>query len=776
MKTDLIEKILKSSKKINVLSFPVGIEIYLLNPFRICNISPDGEWSNLGMKLKTGFNRFIAFSKIKKIEKVPIGPDKEFILSDFMQSEFNKLKGNIEKPHAKLIWKIFWLNHLQEKYDKLPRDLEALEIKTMSNHAKAVVYHFLAINDSIKVLDDPKNKINISFWEKALEYWSQTFRDESFTGEIAAIIEHEIKQGNFEFRDYTIEKLINELVDAIFNTVTFIPLKLIEQDLSSSEANLKSRSQCISKFLGLILKSDLGSEKIRHELAKQLTENKISKEVTSLFKGITFKQWADKGDYRNLYDTGMKFIDKIHDATNQLKDDAHDKNIHTSTFLNEVPKIPSIHARVIAPLLEGVESLEIVNSQYVSREIKDKTFFTQLILCLRVLSELNVDIPTKGSLIKNLNDINKRFLFNKLNKEQINLLNIEKRALPDLYNCDICDKYYLAQYCYFLNGEFADPDASLYKTFETNKGIIKFTNYTFIPRSKLAADYHNSKISLDDLSFHIRNKTNREDLTLNLENLKSAKPQLIKGIADLEDKLKPFTNEKNKIDTLYYLKRKELAININKEKEDYRKSTAFLTRIRPLETEKNKIQDEIDIIPEKQAITGLTRKKSLQNKIGVTLLVLSVIYFFGSVISFHFYGLLGLIIIGFFGLLFIGNSEETAKKIKDQEPKIQDKTAKLNKDILKINKEIERIEKEADQEVEKSFQNETDKINRDENTDIEHFKSVYDVENIEFAMNEMNNELERVNNEIDSISNLLKNKDLIKNQQSAKNHPVVTCC
>ncbi len=772
MKLELIERVLKSSKKVNVVNFPVGVEIYLLNPFRICNISPDGDWNSLGTKLKTGFNRFMAFSKIKKLEKAPIGSDKDILFSEAMQAEFNKIKASLDKPHAKLVWKIFWLNHLQDVYDKLPRDAEAIEIRTMSDHSKAVIYHFLAINDSFNLLEDPKSKLNVQFWEKALEYWNNTLNDEKFMGEISDIIETEKKAGNFELRDYSVEKLLNELIEAIFNTLLFVPLKLIEQDLSNSKADSKRRSECISKFLGLILKSDLGTEKLRYELAKQLSENKISKEVTIQFSEVAFKQWADKGLYRKLYDVGMEFIDKIHEITELLKDEAHDKNIHTSTFLTEVPGIPNIHARVISPLLEGIESLKIGNSQSASRELKDKTFFTQLILSLRILTELNIDVGTQGVLIKNVNDINKRFSFNKLTKDQVQSLNSEKTNLKELVNCDICDKYYLLQYCYFINGEYADPDASLYKIYETHKGIVKFTNYTFIPRSKLAADFHNSKINLDVVTEKMRNKVGKDELISRLDELKNTKPQLEKSIADLELKLQPFFTERNNIVKKFSARMEDIAAKIKVEQQNSRKGTSFLTKIRPIEIEMNKKQSESDNMPEKQNIDKLKKKKRVNSNVGGILLVLSVVYFIGSIVSFHFFGLLGLIIIGFIGLVLIGNSEEAVKKIKVEEKKIEDRVKKITKEIEKLKLDLKNLERETDLEVEQLFKPEIHRLEEAEKEEINIYRSQHDIENIEYAKNEVSGELKKVIQEIESINNTLSNKDLVKKQQTANNHPI----
>ncbi|MFC1570073.1 hypothetical protein ACFL4L_07540, partial [bacterium] len=113
------QKILQSSKKIDVLNYPVGLNIYFFNPFRICNMSTGTEWKKLSDSVRTCFNRFLAFYKINKLEKDVVGPGADLLLNPDLSQEWKNVKADLNKPNNRLIWKIFWLDPKQTAYDKL---------------------------------------------------------------------------------------------------------------------------------------------------------------------------------------------------------------------------------------------------------------------------------------------------------------------------------------------------------------------------------------------------------------------------------------------------------------------------------------------------------------------------------------------------------------------------------------------------------------------------------------------------------------------------------
>lgn len=768
MKPEIVEKVLSSSKKVNVLNFPVGVEIYLLNPYRICNISPDGDWKKLGIQLRTEFNRFLAFSKINRIEKSPIGPGEGILFSNLIKEELNKIKANLEKPHAKIVWKIFWLNHLEE-YDKLPRKIEDMDINNMSDHSKAILYHFLAINDSNNLLLDTSYKINTRYWEQALHHWSLTLNDDALWNSIEQIITQEKANGNFELRKYTIEIIKEELIQAIFNTLLFTPLKLIELDLTSKTGK-KQRSQSISKFLGLILKSNLGTEKARFEQARQLAENKISKDVTASLKEVKFKKWADEGDYRALYDNGMFFIDQIHQVTESLKGEAHDENIHTSTFLTEVPKIPNIHQRVIRPLLEGIESSAIIQDENASREIKDKTFYTQMILGLRILCELNLDIASKGKIIKNIEELNERFLYTKISYKSILKLNQEKGALKEFGNETFLNRFYLTQYCYFINGEFADPDASIYKSYKTAKGIVTFTEYSFIPRSKLAEEFHKSEIDIAAVSDKMRLNKDGDTLNERLKTLKNLIPTLKSQGSELELKLLPYDQEVEETRMKFVQDKKALDRKIEKEFDSLKNGAEYLAEYRPVEIEKKKLDEKAGAI--KVSIEEKRNKMKGLNRMGFVFLLLGIVYLAGSLTLFHFYGGLGISVFGLVGFLLMGLAADRKEKTKKSGSKENREIEKIKGLIKKEDDKIKALENGLLERAKVTFSEELRRLKSLEDMAVGELSKKYNAESTRLELERVNRELGKSVVELESVKAMLKEKTLVKKKNAANGHPI----
>lgn len=662
MKLELIERILKSGNKVNVLNYPVGIEIFLLNPFRICNISPDGDWNNMGKNLKTSFNRFLSLSKINKMEKEPIGPGKDFLFNNYLMEEYRKINANIDKPHAKLAWKIFWMNSLADKYDQLPRQMEKIDLAEFSDHSKAIVYHSLAINNTIPVLNNPSANIQTQYWEKALEFWALTFENENFWNEIKEIVDQEEKKGHFEFRGYSIEKIKKEIANAIYSSMLFFPLKLNEQDFSEDKNKEKSRSNCFSKFLNILLTSKLGSESLRLEFAKQLVENRIGKESSSVLKKVEFKKWCSEGKYRKLFDTSMRYIDKIHNTTEIIKEESHDKNLHASTFLEDIHEIPEIHSRAVNIIIEGI----LVDADNdLDREVKDRMYITQLILGLRILSELKVDTNTRLRIIKTIEVLLSRFSYGKMSQKEKASLNSNILAQTELVNHEIVKKYYMAQYCYFIDGEYADPDASLYKTEKVQNGNLITTNYTFIPRSKVAKKFHDGSLKASDVGKNLRTQRSKDDVRIRLEEIKSGIAEKIVEKEKFEKINRNYISEYKKIQKIFNHKRSQLELNIAKKYEELKKSDEFVLRFRAIGIEISKLRKKKEAIDKKEgSLESIEKKRKLQMRLGLALLVIAFPAFIVLMVLFSFLvvGVGVALVLSISGVVFIDQAEKSKKR------------------------------------------------------------------------------------------------------------------
>jgi hypothetical protein len=770
MEPQELERILKSGKKVNVLNFPVGVEIYLHNPYRICNISPNGDWIELGTTLRTRFNRFLAFSKINKLEYLPIGEGDNLLLSDYMKGEYNKIKVNIEKSNAKLIWKIFWFNHLEATYDALPKKADLILADNLTVHSKAVLFHFLAITDSFIIFENKNHQINIDYWEQALKYWKATFDSREFWLDIEKIIDSEKANGNFELRNYNIDELKDELPNSILNSLSFIPLKLIEQNQHEKNGNASNYARAISIFLDLILKSDLGTNPMRMEYAKQLVENYISREVSTGFKTGSLKTMADAGKYRDLYDNGMLLIDRIHKITTSIKNLS---KYNDPAFLREIDRIPEIHERVIEPLIEGIESFAVMHIDTASRELIDKTFYTQLILCLRILCELRITPSSRAKLIKNVFDLSSRFSYKKLPNKKLAELNTQSQASKNIINNDLFAKFYMMQYCYFINGEFADPDASVYKIYKTTTGIVSTTHYTFVPRSKLAKEYHDKKITLDNVKRKMQNSTEEKELKEKLKQLKQQTDSLNLKQKQLEQILQEFKNEENIINSSFQQKQNQIEEKIQSEVGILKTKPDFLSKTKPFEMEKKRLEDEKIKCVSKHRLDKKKKKANTETLIGIVLLVAALTYFATSVMFFHFHGIIGLLAFGLMGLFFIGDSDRLKLKIKTLHRSANKEIKKIDELISTEDLKIEMLTNELYPIVKLNFKQELDKNAENYKKQLSELNTKYDAGQQKKNLEDTISDIAIANTETEGINATLKNKNLVKALSDTDKHPIV---
>ncbi len=767
-----LERIIKSCKKVNVLNYPVGIDIYQQNPYRICNISPNGSWKDTGTKLRVGFNRFFAFSQINKIEKTPIGDDAEFLLSDTMKRGYNNIKANIEKANAKLIWKIFWFNHLENDYETLPRDMNLIDPSNMNHHSQAILYHFLAIKETLKILENPQYLINLNYWEKALSKWGATFRDEIFWKDIDGIIQSEKANGNFEFRNYHLDSLKEELPSAIFNTLISIPLRSIENKLNNKYTGPKNSENFISPFLKLILKSKLGNESLRIAHAKKLIENQISSNVISELESDNLQKLADCGEYRKLYEKAMHLIDLINTETQNLKEIVSKNSFPDTSTIQDIDAVQEIHERAVEPLLEAIKSFAVMELDNMEREIIDKTFFTQLILCMRILCELKISPSSRAILIKNVFDLSSRFAYKQISKEELFNLNLEKKALAQIKNDDLFEKFYLLQYCYFINGEFADPDASFYKTYKTTKGIVLTTTRTFIPRSKLAKDFHDSNINLSDVKKRMHNNNGKQELKEKQKRLDKKVQILKQQQQQIESTLSVFNKKIKNLNTNYKTEQDKIEEKIKNEVKVLKTRQEFINKIKPIEKEKERLEIEKKNSVKKYDLKRKKNRALQQTILGIILLLMALSYFISSLLVFHFYSIAGFGIIGITGLFLSGNADRIRNKI----DKIKEAANKeINKIKISISIENNKIEVllNALYPVAKSkFQKEIDEFKKELYTKTAVLEKNYNTEQLNKNLTRIHSEMDSIDKELQGITKILQNYTIVKELTEAGNHPL----
>jgi len=761
------EKMLRSGKKIEVLGFPVGLDIYFFNPFRICNLATQGEWANLTDQLRRNYNRFLAFWKIKRLEKDIIGPGSDFLLNENFRQDFNNIKADIGKPNIRLVWKVFWADPKQADYDHLSRDLNTIPAEGLSDHSMAVFYHFNSIINALEVNENPKMEVNTLLWKRTFEFWYKTLENSFFWGEIEHIVQSERDRGGWEFKNYNQDDFKKQLIDAVYNTCMIVPLNLIE-----SETDSKKIEENISKFLNVILRSSLGDESIRYKYAKMLAENLISKSVTRSFKSVSFKEWMDEGKYRKLYDTGMAYIEKIHDITYSIELASHDNNIHTSTFLEYIPKIPDIHSRVISPLESG-----LLSSDIFSNDLKDKTLnrtlFAELILLFRILTELNIDPGVKYKLIKSADALISRFGYDKLKPSEIKKLNTDAATFHEIYDKNISKKFYMTQYCYFLQGEYADPDGSIYKEFQKQDGIVIRTTRTFVPRSRLASDFHNKKIAKQDIIESRRLKVDHGDLNIELETLKQKSKNILTEKEKVDELIHQFELEKKEIVQKGKGKLDEFEQRVNKKKIEALQKSQYANAIKTNNEKINESKSQLNSL-EKQ-MRSLDRGTKLGRVVDI---ISGVLIFLGLI--FYIIAVSGiikaiLIWIGFFG--FIGNAifkKRDSKKRANILDSLEKEKISANQRIKKLSKTIQVMEKAIYKQVhDQLFGNERLILLNEQAKRIQQMNKKHDSNTIKTKQKSLENKYDTINDRIDSIISALKRTTEVLAKSKFKHHPII---
>ncbi len=750
-----LERNIRFSNRRPVLDHPVGLDIYLFNPYRLCNISPDHDWKNSGKQLRQSYDRFLAFSRINKLEKEPIGPGAEMLFNLDLSSELKAIKNSAQKANSRLAWKIFWLNGLQEQYDSIPRNLGDIPIEGLSDHNIAVLYHFQAILNTLELLENPKADFQPHLWVKALEYWGRSLEDEDFWSEIEKVLKQEAAAGNFELKDYDVGKVKREVTEAVYNTVITIPLKLIEQDTSAEQKN-----KWVSQFLRIILNAPLGDEKTRNRYAKQLIENRISKEVIRASKNMNFQKWADKGNYRQLYDRGMAYLDKIKGTTQQIFTEAEDSRLHSSVFLSEVVRVPEIHTRVAAPLIKAVCSNGIFENQDLDKDRMEKTVFTMLILALRMLTELNVDRPSVLQLQKNVEGFNERYRFGQLSKGEIAELNRVALPLEEVRNPEVAQRYYLAQYCYFIPGEFADPDETIFKKFEKEVGMWTKFFTTAIPASSLAGKFFRGDVDNNSIE-NQRRRSNyskiREEKWLHearIEALENERQKLAKKIQPVEEMvLKTKQSAKKALDRVEHKIEQAIKQEIDQSTE-YRQLTQRQEEL--TEAIKNK-ESQLKQIPDLNALY-FSDKEGGGNTFGCLILFIAGLAGFISnswVVS----------IITFIGLPILfsiasGILNTFRSRIKNRlEPLAQEQSLLQSR----ITPWLE--DKKA--EVRKKYQSGLDQIKQNRQESINRLEGQIEEECLELA--KLNDEFLKVRHKVDALSCINE----FKQKSAERQHPVV---
>ena len=479
-----------------------------------------------------------------------------------------------------------------------------------------------------------------------------------------------------------------------------------------------------------------------------------------------FKKWGENCKYRKLYDVGMLYIEKIHEVTHRIKEESHDQRIHASTFLSQVPQIPEIHSRAINILLDGI--LCDINPKF-DRDKKDLTYLTQLFLGLRVLAEVKIDTNKRLKIINYTEERMTRFQYIKLKPKVIKQLNTDAYKMEELVNSEIVSKYYMAHYCYCLEGEYADPDASIYEVGKHQKGNVITTNYTFVPRSKLAKEYYSGKIKKIDVAEKMRYQRDKSKTKQRLDSIKELLTEKNKSLKKLNGKFNDYNSKLTEFELEKTQNIDKLNLKIEEESKNLKQSDEFLPKLRKIEIEEKKLKQK-----QKEQVGNKTEKYFDQknkfygkwsNDVLISAIPIGILLWLminltlglvTAIILLAIGGVLGYISYKFEERkqYFISNKKRLSKEIRE---KVDRKVKEINKII---DKRVRETFTDDFKNIDNSFENEQSKLNND-----------FEIDKLEVDIRETKLRIDKLEAERKGLQK--DSSQVIKSAGSCKKHPIL---
>jgi hypothetical protein len=717
---------LTRTSRINVLGTDVGVGVYYLNPLQLCNLSINDNWHDVEERIDNKFNRFYRLYMVNRLK------DKFLTKGDFVMNEtvitdeLQRLTQEINKPNSRLVWRLFWLDENQEVLDNLSLNLKDIpDIDKWSNHSKAVLYHFFALRNAMLASTNGKHDYDFHLWERVFSYWDDVLNDDSFFRPIYNIIETQGDAGYVFFNQYNKEALKNELLACVLNTFEVFPISIIEKTRNGVNAET---SRILSKFIRVLIQSNIGSIHERLKIIKNIISKRIAHEISHEFVNYDFIKMVKRGKYLNLYNHGMKYIDRIKEITQEVYNEAHDQDLHSKTFLSQVLEIQDLHDLASNYF---IKALQANVDEGIESEDAHRTFFTQGVLCLRLMFETNLSQDFLMIVTKNLETINKIYLYNQLAFNEISDLN--ENVIQYVNNSHlgkgVIEKYYGFQYCFFCEGEYAHPDYSIYLQKKEKHGVVTNTLTIFVPRSELGFRYHNNELTKDELLERMKHLTFPDNIDQELRekekqyaNLRDKKEQIEKHLHSFkqfqEEVLNKFEDEINRLNT-----KQNLEIEQKLQSDD----NIVIQRINELEIQKNE--------KKKQEVSNkINTSLNLENK-KLTLLYagfFAVLIGFGSIVLFSGLKLVFLLLLGFIGLIiniylgWIANRANTyIKKLKGE---LRDTLSSIDLKINDCKLTISNLTNKVKKEVEQQYKHLFEDLNTRCNAEIDALKKKFGIE------------------------------------------------
>jgi hypothetical protein len=447
-----------------LLGVPIGVDVYARNAYRV-----------LGLPANAATESVVRESgKLKSMSKISAAAARRFWIrhgyaEDFPCEEALQSVAGLNDPRQRLVYDLFWPHVMDGQAERLAqsRSLEDAVLRedlhsqadkgrgrarVLAKHGLAIMYHNLALGGECRALDgvgvgeSAYTEIG-EHWKRALSLWKETLSSEDFwqymTERVRAYDDPRVRPEDLPLLRPALWRVLLEFNDHLARF-------FVEEN--ASRANLHLRLICESSFPSEAVTRVLGDS------AKAIANKRLAPAIELARSELGGSQKLNWKEYRTKCDPVLGFANEV------------------LAFLSNEVRL----SREVVNLVEFDVFCDVVMNG-LSRNIDYSTDRERALLYSMVTTKRLLQFPLSSSARNKLES--------SLRQDRQHLYDKEFN-LPD--DVDPTE-------CWFLEGELADPEASILKP--VNK-ITKVTamdarwssRNILVPRSALACDLHHGRV------------------------------------------------------------------------------------------------------------------------------------------------------------------------------------------------------------------------------------------------------------------------------------------
>ena len=547
MEQGKIERLLTRPFDMDVLKNKTKMGLYIENPFRLVSLSGKASRQDTESAVSNFNNRYrLLGDKMIHKNACKLGYCKNGIVKDP-----KAILGQLEHPLKRIFNEVFWFNLSQEIVDLIKSgdsigDREVRNIirqafknngnenKALYRHAVAISYHNAAIDNEIDYLLGSA-PLDPGLWERSFKNWAETLNDENFWRHF----EERIRQINdFRLTIQDVEELKEKIPGIIlsFNSI-----------FADVYGNM-SRNEDLNRHIKMLTESGFAKNTSR-EMLKNIARLRIDEEIRPMVAMVQDQILNEKS--KLSYENFKNRLDKVFDVI--------------SNIFEPWRKLQYPEEMLCSPVTDKLAEL-ILKATNEKLDYKGDAQKINLIYNLLIFEKL-LEIPLASST---------RLKLNQEARKVRGILYPDHAHLPETI---------LPTKCWFISTEPADPVSGIklkfYMIDKIHGANVSWNKHeVMIPRSKLAKDYHDGKISKKNIQDKLQEKFADEQAKL----------------IDLKEQVEKITSEiRNAFEEQKGSVRQQSAIELAEFTETYaRKKGVPLEEIDKLDTYRKKETDKVE--------------------------------------------------------------------------------------------------------------------------------------------------------------------------------------